>query len=83
VKRKHRPITKNVEGVLEDIEKLKSNARYKNKAVFFIVFPLPENAMDSWRQKHLSKIQSRLRNLISYRFRFRNNVLGVMYLGQV
>ena len=83
VKRKHRPITKNVEGVLEDIEKLRKNTRFKNKAALFIVFPLPENAMDTWQQKHLSKIMNELRNLASRRFRFRNGVPGVMYLGQV
>ena len=83
VKKKHRPITKNVEGILEDIEKLRNNTRYKNKVVFFIVFPLPENAIDTWQEKHLSKIQGNLRRLLPYRFRFKNNVPGVMYLGLV
>jgi len=83
VKSKQRPITENIRGVLKDIEKLRGNAKFKNKAVLFIVFPLPEDSMDTWRQKHLSKIQSRLRDLASHEFRFRNGVPGVMYLGQV
>ena len=83
VKKKHRPITKNVKEVLEDIKKLKNKTRYKNKVVFFIAFPLPENAMDIWKDKHLSKIQIRLKRLLSYRFRFKNNEPGIMYLGPV
>ena len=83
VKKKHRPITENVKGILEDIEKLKNYTKYKNRVVFFIVFPLPESAMNTWQEKHLSKIQANLRRLLSYRFKFKNNVPGVMYLGYV
>jgi len=83
VKKKYRPITLNVKGIIKDIEKLRNNTKYKNKVVFFIVFPLPENAMNTWQGKHLGKIQSNLRRHLSYRFRFKNNVPGVMYLGQV
>ena len=83
VKKKYRPITKNVEEFLEDIKKLRNNAKYENKVVFFIVFPLPEKSMDTWQQKHLSKIKREVRNFFSHRFRFKNNIPGIMYIGQV
>lgn len=84
VKNKHKPITKNMEDLLEDIEKLKNTTKYRNKIVFFIVFPMPESAINGlWQQKHLSKIQSNLRRLVSHKFKFKNNVPGIMYLGQI
>ncbi len=83
VKKKCRPITLNVKGIIKDIEKLRNSTKYKSKAVFFIVFPLPENAMNTFWKKHLSEIQSNLRRHLSRRFRFKNSVPGVMYLGQV
>jgi len=82
VKKKRRPITKNIKGILKDVKKLKNNIEYANKAVLFIVFPLPKNSMNNW-QKHLNKIQSNLRNLLSYEFNFKNGIPAVMYLGYV
>jgi len=83
VKYKSVPITENVDSVLNDIDKLKEKTRFKNKAVLFIVFPLPEKSMHIWQQIHLNKIKSRLREIVSHKFRFRNGVPGIMYIGQV
>ena len=83
VKKKHRPITKNIKRILKDIEKLRKNTKFKNKAILFIVFPLPEDSLDKWWLKHLSKIRGKLRDLVSHKFTFRNNVPGIIYLGKV
>ena len=81
VKNKHRPITKNIEGVLKDIKKLK-NSRYRNKAVLFVVFPLPNENSKEWKY-HLNKIRSNVRKILSHRFTFRNGVPATMYLGYI
>lgn len=56
-KNKTRTITKNVQAVIEDIEKLKP-IKYTNKAVLFVVFPAIHTHAD-W-QDHLSKISCNL-----------------------
>lgn len=80
VKIKTRPIQKNVQAVIEDIDKLKLG-NYKNKAVFFIVFPAFHNH-EGW-QYHLHKISALLKKLKSMDFNFQNGVQGVMYFGFV
>lgn len=77
---KHRPITKNVQGVVEDIDKLRSVA-IANKAVLFIVFPATHGHRN-W-QGHLRKITSLLVNVKFKEFRFRNGIPGIAYFGAV
>ncbi len=78
--RKTRPITKNIKGVLEDIEKLGS-IDLPNKAVLFIVFPAAQD-LEGW-QYHLSKVRSRLRSIRFREFHFNNGLPGVIYFGTV
>ncbi len=79
---KHRPITKNIMDVVGDIRKLKAKAGYRCRAVFFVVFPLPDRVMNQWRI-HLSKISRELKHMYSRKFKFKNGVPGVMYLGLI
>ena len=78
VKNKRRPITKNIQGVINDIEKLKFT-NYTNKAILFIVFPLTHNN-ENW-QIHLIKISRLLKDIKHKEFKFKNNVSGVIYFG--
>lgn len=81
---KHRPITKNVQGVIDDIEQLRKSSKLAGvkKAVLFVVFPV-SHLKSEW-QEHLNKIKQYLSNEIVYKsFMFNNGVKGVIYLGQV
>ncbi|MEE9442688.1 MAG: hypothetical protein V3V99_08470 [candidate division Zixibacteria bacterium] len=80
VKNKNRPITKNIEGILADIDKLK-RIKTKNKAVVFIVFPCTADNK-KWKN-HLAKIKPDLRDLIETEFCFKNKIPGVLYFGLV
>lgn len=80
VKNKNRPITKNVQGVISDIKKLK-NTTFANKAVLFIVFPATHNNKN-WK-KHLQKISMQLRDLKYREFSFREGIPGVIYFGLI
>lgn len=80
VKAKTRPITKNTQGVIEDIEKLKM-VKYENKAVLFLVFPIThENG--HW-QTQLERISKLLNKLVHERFSFGNGIPGVIYFGLI
>jgi len=81
---KNRPITLNVQGVIDDIKQLRLSAKLNgiNKAVLFVVFPVEHNKQE-W-QKHLVKITESLGNKIYYQeFKFKNNVPGVIYFGKI
>jgi hypothetical protein len=78
-RKKHRPITKNVEGVIKDINKLQK--RSNGRAVLFVVFPL-EHHKKEWKD-HLSKIESHIGKLWYREFSFHGGVPGVLYLGKV
>jgi len=84
VKKKTRPITKNIEGVIKDIKKLRKSD-YENKAVLFIVFPLPKNKKH-W-QIHLKNISKHLESIKEKSFNFKNKngkpIPGVIYFGLV
>ena len=80
VENKHRPITKNIQGVIKDIEKLGSTD-YINKAVLFVVFPVTHNHK-SW-QTHLEKISESLKYVKHREFEFKNKVPGVIYFGSI
>lgn len=77
---KTRPITKNIQGVIDDIETLKSSD-YENMAVLFVVFPVTHENED-W-QYHLEKISFSLRDLRHASFNFKNFIPGVIYFGLV
>lgn len=79
VDKKHRPISKNIEGVLEDIKKLKRMEG--NRGVIFIVFPVSLNNIE-WTC-HIKKIEDELTLLRYTQFKFRNNVLAITYFGLI
>ena len=84
--RKNRPVTKNLESLINDIRKLKKLGGYRLKAIFCIVFPLPESCLERWRRDHLEKICSELRssdNIQCHQFTFKNGIPGIMYFIQV
>ncbi len=81
VKDKKRPISKNIQGVIDDITKLKST-NYTNKAVLFIVFPANDDNR-KWHTHHHKKICNLLRKMESKQFTFENGVQGYIYFGSI
>ena len=80
VKNKHRPITKNTQGVINDIEKIKSND-YANRAILFIVFPII-HSNKKW-QVQLQRILKLLREIKHVDFNFKDEIPGVIYFGLI
>lgn len=80
VKNKRRPITKNIQGVLDDIEKLKK-LDFRKKGVLFIVFPITEDNKN-W-QTQFKKIESKLSDFKSLQFSFNGDISGVIYFGLI
>ena len=75
-----RPITKNVDGVNEDIENL-INTNFVDKFVIFIVFPITHDN-PNW-QYHLGRITENLTNHLYRQFNFGDNIPGVIYFGKI
>ncbi|WP_028526004.1 hypothetical protein [Runella limosa] len=75
-----RPITKNINGVNEDIENLRGT-NFIDKFVVFIVFPITHDNLN-W-QVHLGHITNGLENYLYRQFNFGDNIPGVIYYGQV
>ena len=82
VKNKIRPITKNIQGIIYDINQLKRNFKYKNKVVAFVVFPLSHTNTEKWKQ-HIEKIKNELTEIKEIDFKFANNICGRFYLGLI
>ena len=80
VKNKHRPITKNTQGVINDINKLKS-IDYTNKAILFVVFPII-HSNKNW-QVQLQRISKLLREIKHVNFNFKDEIPGVVYFGSI
>ncbi len=80
VKNKHRPITRNTQGVINDIKKLKSND-YTNRAILFIVFPII-HSNKKW-QVQLQRILKLLREIKHVDFNFKDEIPGVIYFGLI
>jgi hypothetical protein len=82
--RKIRPITKNIDSLIEDIYKLRKkfkNTEYK-MSVVFVVFPVMHNTQQ-WKEIHLPKVEQQLKRLKHKKFRFSNRLPGVIYIGLV
>ena len=79
---KTKPITKNVSGILQDIEALKANKKYKKKTVMFIVFPVSKESENDWNH-HFFKIHQELSDYMLEEFHFVNGVRGLIYFGLV
>lgn len=78
--KKGRPITKNVAGVIEDIENIKLS-QFKHKFIVFVVFPVTHE--NKFWQKHLLKITCSLSEYRYTQFEFSDGNSGVIYYGQV
>ncbi|MCZ7356976.1 MAG: hypothetical protein O8C66_16055 [Candidatus Methanoperedens sp.] len=76
VKNKTRPITDNIQGVVNDIEKLKS-MDYANKAILFVVFPITHDN-ENW-QIQLQRISTSVREISYINFNFEAEIPGVIY----
>jgi hypothetical protein len=79
VANKHRPITKNIMGVIADVEKLKLITKYENKAVLVVAFPIRHDN-NNW-QIQLEKFAKLLSRINHYQFHFKNDIPGVIYFG--
>lgn len=74
---KTRPITMNIQKVIEDIGILKSTD-YKNEAILFLAFPVTHD--NEYWQDHYQKIALSAREIKHIEFYFKNNIPGVVYL---
>lgn len=81
VKKKTRPITSNVKGIINDIKKLKKS-NYEEAIIIYIVFPLELNNNPKWSNQ-LGRIKSTGVDIKSFTFKFNNSVPGILYLGRV
>jgi hypothetical protein len=81
IKNKSRPITKNVQSIVDDIDKLR-RMDIQNKGVIFIAFPLsPENKEWAKLQK---RITAQLTEIKPMPFSFkRGQAKGVLYFGLI
>lgn len=80
VENKHRPISKNTKGVVDDIGKLRL-VDYTNKAVLFVAFPIIHDNKH-W-QIQLQRISSLLAVIRHVEFSFNNGIHGVIYFGHI
>lgn len=80
VRNMHRPITKNIEGIIKDIDKL-TKIVDKNKGIIFTVFPVDKNNQQ-WIN-HSRKITQKLSSYKIIDFHFKNGVPGLIYFGLV
>ncbi len=83
IKNKTRPITKNIDGIIKDIENLKNNNTYQKKAIVFIVFPLSLSKSKDYWEQHISKIRNGLQELKEKEFKFNNGSDAVLYCGLI
>ena len=80
---KTKTITKNIQGIINDIEALRASTNLvgTKKAVLFVVFPVTHDKLD-W-QEHLAKVKESLgSNIVHHSFKFNNGIDGMIYLGQ-
>ena len=78
---KPRPITNNIQDILDDICSL-NKSRYRCKGIFFVVFPLDCKNIKKWAP-HLDKISRTVQDLKCQEFSFKNGIPGVMYMCRI
>ena len=83
IENRTRPITKNIKGVVEDIDSLMKNDIYSKKAVIFIAFPLSLSTHSKAWEKHIIKIKEKLERLEYEELNFRNGAVAVLYCGLI
>ena len=81
VENRSRPITKNVNSIIKDIQDLKRNENYDKRAVVFIIFPLSKDT-SAWNT-HILKISSELQELKEIEFSFKSGIKAMLYCGLV
>jgi len=86
IENKTRPITLNVKQLKNDIDKLRKLHRkdIKNKAILFVVFPLPDDDIDKFNEKYLNDLKDlgiKIQN--SKQFKTISNVPSWIYYGIV
>jgi len=81
----NRPITLNIKQLKADIEKLRNlqNEDIKNKAVLFVVFPLPKNNIEEFENYHLQKLGLKKQDILSKEFTTNGDVSNRIYYGIV
>lgn len=80
--KKTRPITKNIDSLISDIQNLKEGFADFNRAVAFVVFPV-RHETPKWQEIHLPKILRELKELQHREFSFKNQIPGVLYIGLI
>jgi len=75
-----RPITKNIDGVNEDIDNL-INTEFADKFIIFVAFPITHDNQN-WKY-HLGRITENLENYLHRQFNFSGNIPGVIYCGKI
>lgn len=86
--KKGKPITKNIQGVIKDVQKHRKND-FLHKFIVFVVFPLNDSHQKKW-VTHLDLIQTELGSICSSRsFTFtktgeeNSSIYGRLYYGKV
>jgi hypothetical protein len=81
IENKNRPITLNVEQLEKDIDKLRKLHKkgIKNKAILFVVFPLPGNKAEKFEAEHLSKLRVEKQDIMYRQFKTINGITNRIY----
>jgi len=82
VEKKTRPITKNIDSLISDIQKLRKGFADFNRAVVFVVFPV-RHETPKWQEIHLPKILRELKKLQHRELSFQNQIPGALYIGLI
>jgi hypothetical protein len=77
---KTRPITKNIQGIIHDIDELKKK-EIENRFILFVVFPIKMEQKE-WGF-HIEKIKNELCELTLTEFKFNNGIPGALYCGKI
>jgi len=83
IENRTRPITKNIKGVIEDIDSLMKNDIYSKKSVIFIAFPLSLSTHSKDWEKHIVQIKEKLERLEYEELKFCNGAVAVLYCGLI
>ena len=76
---KSRPITMNVDGIIDDIKSLEKT-RYRRRAVLFVAFPL-EHSKGAWQQ-HYDKISSNAKQVRHLQSSTSSGIPLVIYMAE-
>jgi hypothetical protein len=83
IENRTRPITKNIKGIIKDIDCLMENDIYSKKSVIFIAFPLSLSTHSKYWKEHIIKIEKKLKRLEYTELNFSNGSAAVLYCGLI